>query len=123
MDEGLPVAYQVLDSGIPAYSAEGVQVGTVDHVVAAPAQDIFHGLVLQVGGTPRFLEADQVAALHERGVDLKITAAEASALPEPHGAAPVWRDREPGVKPTPWSHLVGLVGGKHPHGRDWTKED
>ena len=123
MDEGLPIGYQVLDSGVPAYSAEGVQVGTVDHVVAAPSLDIFHGIVLQVDGTRRFLAADQVAALHERGVDLKISAAEASALPEAHGAAPVWRDSEPGVKPTPWSHLVGLVGGKRPKSRGWTRED
>jgi hypothetical protein len=123
VDEGLPIAYQVLDEGIPVYAADGVQVGTVDHVVAAPAQDIFHGVVLRVDGIRRFVGADQVASLHERGVDLRISAAAAAGLPEPHGAAPAWRDREPGVKPSRWTHLVDLVSGKDPHRRDWTKDN
>ena len=48
VDEGLPIAYQVLDEGVPVFSADGIQVGTVDHVVAAPALDIFHGVVIRV---------------------------------------------------------------------------
>lgn len=124
MDEGLPIAYQVLDEGIPVHAADGVQVGTVDHVVAVPEQDIFHGIVLRgVDGTRRFVAADEVASLHERGVDLRISVAEAAALPEPHGAAPAWRDREPGVKPSRWKHLVDLVSGKDPHRRDWTEDN
>jgi hypothetical protein len=123
VDEGLPIAYQVLDEGVPVYSTDGVQVGTVDHVVAAPAQDIFHGVVLRVEGIRRFVAADQVASLHERGVDLRISAAVAAGLPEPYGAAPAWRDREPGVKPSRWTHLVDLVRGKDPHRRDWTEDN
>jgi hypothetical protein len=122
VDEGLPIAYQVLESGIAVYASDGVQVGTVDHVVAAPALDIFHGIVLRVGTTQRFVAADEVQSLHERGVDLRIDAAAAAALPEPHGGAPAWRDRDPGVKPSRWSHLVDLVGGKDPHRRDWTED-
>jgi hypothetical protein len=123
VDEGLPIAYQVLDEGIPVYAADGVQVGTVDHVVAAPALDIFHGIVVRVGATRRFVAADQVESLHERGVDLRISAATAAELPEPHGAALAWRDREPGVKPSRWTHLVDLVSGKDPRRRDWTEDN
>ena len=123
MDEGFPVAYQVLEEGIPVYAADGVQVGTVDHVVALPAQDIFHGIVLRVEGGRRFVAADDVASLHEHGVDLRISSAAVAELPEPHGAAPAWRDREPGVKPSRWSHLVDLVSGKDPHRRDWTDDN
>ena len=123
MDEGLPIAYQVLDEGIPVYAADGVQVGTVDHVIAVPAQDIFHGIVLRVEGGQRFVPAEDVAALHERGVDLRISAAAAAELPKPHGAAPAWRDREPGVKPSRWTHLVDLVSGRDPHRRDWTEDN
>ncbi len=122
MDEGLPIAYQVLEEGIPVYAADGTQVGTVDHVVAAPEEDIFHGVVIRVEGARRFVEADQVASLHERGVDLRIDSAAASSLPSPHGGAPAWRDREPGVKPSRWAHLVDLLSGKGPHGRDWTED-
>jgi hypothetical protein len=123
VDEGFPVAYQVLEEGIPVYAADGVQVGTVDHVVALPAQDIFHGIVLRVEGGRRFVAADDVASLHERGVDLRISSAAVADLPEPHGAAPAWRDREPGAKPSRWSHLVDLVSGKDPHRRDWTEDN
>jgi hypothetical protein len=116
MDEGLPIAYQVLDAGVPVYAAGGQQIGTVDHVVAAPELDIFHGIVMRVADGRRFVSADQVDSLHERGVDLTIGEAEAAGLPEPHGAAPVWRDVEPGVKPSRWRHLVDQLGGHR--GRD-----
>ncbi len=122
MDEGAPIAYQVLEKGIPVYGSDGTQVGTVDHVVAAPAEDIFHGIVIRGGEDLRFVAADQVASLHERGADLRIDSSAAAALPHPHGAAPAWRDREPGVKPSRWLHLVDLVSGRDPHRRDWSEE-
>jgi hypothetical protein len=123
MDEGLPIAYQVLDEGVPVYAAEGVPVGVVDHVVAAPEEDIFHGIVVRVEGVRRFVSADQVASLHERGVDLRIDSAAARDLPEPHGAAPAWRDREPSIKPSRWKHVLDLVSGKDPRERGWSEED
>ena len=101
MDEGLPIAYEVLDQGVPVYCSDGEQVGTVDHVIAAPAEDIFHGIVLRAEGGRRFVAADQVTSLHEHGVDLRIDAAAAAALPEPGGGALALRLREPGVKPKP----------------------
>jgi hypothetical protein len=123
VDEGLPIAYQVLDEGIPVLAADGIQVGTVDHVVAAPAQDIFHGIVVRVGATQRFVPADAVESLHERGVDLCLTATEVAQLPGPGGGQPAWHDREPGVKPSRWRHLLDLVSGKDRRGRDWTEEE
>ena len=123
MDEGIPIAYQVLDEGVPVYASDGEQVGTVDHVVSAPEQDIFHGIVMRAAGGRRFVAADQVASLHERGVDLRIDTTAAAALPEPHGGAPAWRDREPGVKPSRWKHIVDRMSGADSRRRDWTKED
>jgi hypothetical protein len=123
VDEGLPIAYQVLEDGVPVYSSDGQEVGTVDHVVAAPDEDIFHGVVMRAGHAQRFIAADQIASLHEHGVDLRIDAAEADGLPEPHGAAPAWRVHEPGVKPSRWKSLVDRMSGARPHGREWDKED
>jgi hypothetical protein len=123
MDEGLPIAYEILDSGIPVYSSDGDLVGTVEHVVAAPAQDIFHGIVIRVAAGSRFVSADQVGSMHERGVDLRIDAATAVALPEPERAAPAWRVREPGVKPSRWRHLLDTLEGVAPTRRDWTEEE
>jgi hypothetical protein len=121
MDEGFPIAYQVLERDVPVYAAGGELLGTVDHVVAAPDQDIFHGIVMAVGKERRFVAADQIASLHEHGVDLAIDGAAAAALPAPHGAAPVWHDHEPGAKPSRWKTISGSFGGRA--GRDgWTKE-
>jgi hypothetical protein len=123
MDEGLPIAYEVLEPGIPVFASDGEQVGTVAHVVAAPQEDIFHGIVMDGQNGRRFVPADQVASLHQRGVDLRIDAAAAAALPEPHGGAPAWRETEPGVKPSKWRRLLDLTVGKDPRARSWQGED
>ena len=109
MDEGLPIAYLVLDEGVAVYAVNGDPVGTVDHIVAAVDLDIFHGIVIRVEGTQRFVVAAQVASLHERGVDLTISAVSVAQLPLAADAAPPARE---GEKPSPWAHLVGLVSGK-----------
>jgi hypothetical protein len=110
VDEGLPVAYIVLEEGVTVYASDGIAVGVVDHVVAAPELDIFHGIVVRVQATPRFVAADQVASLHERGVDLLIDAADCARLtadaPTPQGA-------EHDDEPTPWTNLVEMFTGKH----------
>jgi sporulation protein YlmC with PRC-barrel domain len=123
MDEGLPIAYEVLESGVPVYASGGEQVGTVAHVIAAPEEDIFHGIVLQTEQGERFLPADQVASLHERGVDLRIDRQAVAELPEPEGGAPAWRLEEPGVKPSPWQRFKDLFVGKDPRARNWEEED
>ncbi len=123
VDEGLPIAYEVLERGVLVYASDGEQVGTVDRVIAAPELDIFHGIVLKTGIGPKFVAADQVASLHERGVDLRIDASEIRSLPHPQGAAPAFRDREPGVKPHGWQKFVDELTGKGPLDRNWSKED
>ncbi len=93
MDEGDPIAYPLLDKGVRVLSSDGSEVGTVDHVVAAPEQDIFHGLVINSPRLGRrFVPAEDVAALHERGVDLRISAADVAELPPPGGAAPEYAE-------------------------------
>jgi sporulation protein YlmC with PRC-barrel domain len=118
MDEGLPIAYEVLDKGVPVISSDGQQVGTVHHVVAAPEQDIFHGLVISVpGGGRRFVEAADVEQLHERGVDLRIDAAAAEGLSEPGGGAPVY-DEDPSAI-NKWSHWTHRLTGR----MDWHRRE
>jgi len=113
MDEGLPIAYPLLEKGVPVLSSDGEQVGTVHHVVAAEQQDIFHGLVIsntRLG--KRFVPAEDVRSLHEHGVDLRIDAAEVTALPAPGGDAPVYTEDPSTSK---WSHWTNRLSG---HG-DW----
>lgn len=118
MDEGLPVAYPVLEKGVPVIASDGAQVGTVHHVVAAPEQDIFHGLVINASGgrDKRFVAADVITALHERGVDLSIDSAQVYALPHPGGGAPVFQEDPGELKGwAHWSRKLTLRG-------DWKRE-
>jgi hypothetical protein len=123
VDEGLPIAYEVLESGVPVYASGGEHVGDVAHVVAAPEEDIFHGIVMNGAGGQRFIPAEVVASLHEHGVDLEIDAAAVAQLDPPHGAAPAWRATEPGIKPSSWRRFLDLFEGKDPRSRGWTEED
>jgi hypothetical protein len=123
VDEGLPIAYRVLEAGVPVYASGGEQVGTVEHVVAAAAEDIFHGIVMRAGGDTRIVPGDQVASLHEHGVDLRLDATAVRELPAPDADSPTWRVHEPGVKPSRWTHLVDRMSGRNPSDRDWTEQD
>jgi len=118
MDEGLPIAYELLDAGVPVYASGGEQVGTVGSVLSAPEEDIFHGLLIYTHGRElRFVEADVVASIHERGVDLRIDAQAAAQLPLPEHSAPVF-DEDPGEMST-WKHWVHKLTRR---GMDWKRE-
>src|SRR4051794_37017925 len=82
-DLGAPIAYLALDEGTPVYSSDDVRIGEVAHVLADDGADVFDGLVLKVQGGHRFVDAPEVAALHERGVLLSLDAAGCEQLPEP----------------------------------------
>ena len=78
---------------------------------------------MSAAGARRLIAADQVASLHEHGVDLRIDAAATAALPQPHGGAPAWRDRDPGAKPSRWKHIMDRMSGADSRRRNWTEED
>jgi hypothetical protein len=116
MDEGQPIAYPLLDKGVPVLSGDGDEVGTVHHVVAAPEQDIFHGLVInspRLG--KRFVPAEDIASLHEHGVDLRIDASAVAELPVPGGAAPEYSEDPAESKWDHWARRLTLR-------TDWKKQ-
>jgi hypothetical protein len=83
-DLGTPISYLALEEGTAVFAADGDEVGHVAHVLADEEEDIFDGIVISHGlGRHTFADAEQIGAIHERGVALTITAAEAEALPEP----------------------------------------
>jgi uncharacterized protein YrrD len=89
-DLGEPSSYLSLRKGAECYSRDGERLGEVEHVLAAPDQDIFDGIVLDTSVLPgghRFVDAEQVEEVFDRGVLLKIDRREAESLPEP-GANP-----------------------------------
>ena len=111
VDAGDPISYEVLQEGTPVYSSDGRQIGAVTHVLAAPEEDVFDGIVIAVddssqphhGGHEhrlrpehradhRFVDADEVDAIHERAVTLKLDSIQSRDLPRPTANPAVMRE-------------------------------
>ena len=118
-DLGPKVSYLVAKRGIPVYSSDEVQLGTVVEVLDAPEADLFDGIVFDT--TPRrpgghkFVDAPEVEGIYERGVILTIDAATAAKLPEPGknpgsievSPADVAGEPEPSFWTKAWNRLSG----------------
>jgi hypothetical protein len=82
---GRPIAYLALTEGAPVLDAHGRRIGVVDEVVADERVDVFHGIVVHTHPLPGrhlYADADQIAGLYERGVQLAV---DADALSPPLG--------------------------------------
>jgi hypothetical protein len=87
---GEPTSYLAVAKGAPVYSSDGEKLGRVVRVLSAPKLDMFDGVVFDTTAGPgghRFVDAPEVGRIYERGIVLKIDAAEAASLPAP-GANP-----------------------------------
>jgi uncharacterized protein YrrD len=85
-DLGQPSSYLALEKGIAVYSSDGKELGKVEEVLAVPNLDVFDGFVIDtsvLSGGHRFVDAPEVDEIYERGVVLKVDAAEAESLPQP----------------------------------------
>jgi hypothetical protein len=94
-DQGLPISYEVLEAGTRVCSSDGEVLGEVAHVLSVPEEDVFDGIVIAVHGGPgghRFADADDIAAIHERTVTLKLDAAACGDLPAPSANPAVMHD-------------------------------
>jgi len=82
-DHGAPTSYLTLERGTRVVASDGDEVGTVEHVLAAPEEDIFDGLVVRTRDGRRFVEGPLVGEIYERAVVLTIPAAGVARLPDP----------------------------------------
>ncbi len=82
-DLGDQVAYLVLADGTAVYASDETRVGTVHQVLAAGNDDIFDGLVVTDGFKRRYVIADDVECIYERGVVLKLDEATFKQQPQP----------------------------------------
>lgn len=85
-DLGHPSSYMALKPGLPVYSSDGEALGKVERVLADPDAGVFDGIVFDTSALPgghRFVDGPEVGEIYDRGVVLKITAAEAAELPAP----------------------------------------
>ncbi len=84
IEDGHAVHYTAVEPGTPIFSADEIEVGTVEQIVDNYRERIFDGIVMRTpAGDHRFVDAPEVKRTAERGVTLTITAAEAERLPPP----------------------------------------
>jgi hypothetical protein len=71
-DEGDPIGYLVLRRGTPVVGADGVEIGTVAEVRDNEREHIFDGIVVRTERGRVFVDAPEVARIHERRVTLNV---------------------------------------------------
>ncbi len=86
MTDGTPIAYGALAKGTPVRTAQGHEIGTVEHVLQIPSEDLFDGIVVKTEHGLRFVDRDQVQTITDTAVTCDLTLAQADALPEPAAA-------------------------------------
>jgi hypothetical protein len=119
-DLGSKVSYLVAKRGVPVFSSDGVELGTVVEVLDAPEADLFDGIIFDTTpkrpGGHKFVDAPEVEGIYERGVLLTIDAEAAAKLAKPGknpGSIEVSPDDvagEPG--PSFWQRAWNLLSGK-----------
>jgi hypothetical protein len=93
-DLGHRVSHLAVPKGVPVLSSDGVEIGKLEFALSDERTGIFDGVVVDTKRGPggwRFVDAPEVAELHERGIVLKIDAAECENLPEPSSNPAVMR--------------------------------
>jgi hypothetical protein len=95
-DLGERTSYLALKRGVHVFSSDGERLGRVVRVLREAKVDMFDGIVFDTTAGPgghRFVDAPEVGEIYERGVILKIDAAEAGELPKPtaHQSGSLWR--------------------------------
>lgn len=95
IDDGEAVHYSAVPSGVPVYSSDGTELGTVEAMLDNYREHIFDGVVFRDGsGERRFADAPEVGRTAERGVTLTIDAAQAAELPPPDASqSPSYRPK------------------------------
>jgi hypothetical protein len=70
-----PVSWFVIEPGWKVVDAEGQEVGSVDEVAGDSNDDIFNGLSVSTSllGRPRYVPSEQVGAITQGRVQLKLT--------------------------------------------------
>jgi hypothetical protein len=85
MDDSTPISYLALQVGTPVESSTGTTIGTVEHVLQVPEEDLFDGIVLATDHGLRFVDRDQIVEITTEAVRCSLSDAEASELPPPEG--------------------------------------
>lgn len=80
-----PVAWILIERGWKVLAADGTDVGTIDDRVGDENVDIFDGLTIAgatFGSKSRYVPSEDVEAIYEGEVHLKLTPQQVERLPE-----------------------------------------
>jgi hypothetical protein len=84
------ISYQAAPAGIPVLTASGREIGTLEHVLQIPEEDLFDGLVVATKDGLRFVDADQVQVITTTSIRSTVDDDAVAHLPAPDGT-PVYR--------------------------------
>ena len=81
--ESADIAWTALVAGIPVVARDGQTVGTVTHPLGDLQEDLFEGVAFRATGlgAARMARPEDIARLTRQAVTLRLSAAEAAALP------------------------------------------
>lgn len=87
-DIGHSVHYTAVPRGVPVYGSDGAEAGSVVRTLDNYREHIFDGVIFKaLDGRIVFADAPEVERTAERGVVLRLTAAEAQRLGPPEKGA------------------------------------
>jgi hypothetical protein len=90
MTDDAAISYLAVPSGVPVLTATGREIGTLEHVLQVPEEDLFDGLVVATKDGLRFVDADQVQVITTAYIRSTLDDDAAAHLPAPDGP-PVYR--------------------------------
>src|SRR6201992_4387831 len=83
MSDDDAISYLAVPSGVPVVTATGHEIGTLEHVLQIPEEDLFDGLVVTTRDGLRFVDADQVQVITRTYVRSTLDDDAAAPLPAP----------------------------------------
>ena len=100
-----------LEVGTPVLTSSGSEIGTVEHVLQIPEEDLFDGIVVKTHHHQvRFIDRDQIDTIFTNGVHCSITDEDVASLPEPRGTLALHPDTAHDEGPSltaRWGRLFG----------------
>lgn len=118
MEEEPAISYEAVRPGVPVFTSEGQEIGTLEHVLTVEELDLFDGVVVATGAGLRFVDADQIDVITAAYMRCTLDSTGAAALPPPDGP-PVYRvDALADTGGSMHDRLGRLF--RRPH---WTRED
>ena len=85
MDTEPAVSHRAAVPGTPVLTRTGKEIGTLEHVLEVPEEDLFDGLVVATEWGLRFVDASEVELITVRHVRSRLDDEQAARLPPPQG--------------------------------------